>query len=86
MVDLIGDWPACAGGQITAGLGTLTLRVPANVGVRVEMTGGLGGLDVDDAFTLSDGAYVNAAFGTSPVALAIKVTIGVGNVEVDQVE
>lgn len=86
VLDFTGDWPASAEVRITAGTGVLTLRVPADVGARLEMIGGLGGLEVDDAFTLSDGAYVNPAFGTTPVELTIKITIGVGSVEVEQVE
>jgi|YNPBryBLVA2012_1023415.scaffolds.fasta_scaffold00693_13 hypothetical protein len=86
VLDLTGDWPSSAEVQVTAGTGALTLRVPADVGVRVEMTGGLGGLEVDDAFTLSDGAYVNPAFGTAQVELLINVTLGVGSVTLEQVE
>lgn len=83
-LDLSGDWRAGLSGRIEGGAGDLTLRLPRQVGVRVEMNQGMGDLDVGD-FVPRDGAYVNPAFGQSPVTIDLTVEHGAGDVALELV-
>jgi len=81
ILDFSGAWPRSARVDITAGVGSLILRVPENVGVRVEIEGGLGDVQADAGLTRSDGAYVNSAHGEAETELLITITVGLGSVE-----
>jgi hypothetical protein len=83
-LDLTGDWPHSAEAQITAGVGSVTLRLPDDVGVRVEVEGGLTNVNAD-GLRREDGAYVNDAFGEAEVELRIQVTTGIGNLRLIEV-
>jgi hypothetical protein len=84
ILDFTGAWPRSADVQITAGVGSVTLRLPDNVGVRVETQGGLSNVEVSD-FELVDDAYVNDALGQAQIELHIQVTTGIGNLRLIQV-
>jgi hypothetical protein len=70
--------------HVTAGVGSLTLRLPDNVGVQVETEGGLTNLDAPDLQRVGD-AYVNDAFGEAEIELHIQVTTGIGNIKLVEV-
>jgi hypothetical protein len=80
ILDLTGDWPGSSRIQIEAGIGALTLRVPQDIGVRIEVTEGLGSVQSDSGFSRSGGAYTNSAYGETEDELIIEVTVGVGSV------
>ncbi len=84
-LDFTGDWAGSARVEITTGAGSLTLRLPEDVGVRVEIEGGLSTIDADAGLTRSGDAYVNQAYGETETELVIEVTIGVGSVELELV-
>jgi len=83
-LDFTGAWPRSANVQVTAGVGSVTLRLPDNVGVRVETQGGLSNVEAS-GFERVDDAYVNDAFGTAEIELHIQVTTGIGNLRLIQV-
>ena len=70
--------------NITAGVGAVTLRLPDDIGARVETEGGLTNVEAD-GFQHQDDVYVNDAFGKAKVELHIKVTTGIGNLRLTQV-
>jgi len=79
-VDLSGDWQDNVEVFVKAGIGDTLLRLPQNVGVRVQPSMGLGSLQVSDL--LWDGAaYTNALYGQAAVALDVTVEGGLGKVE-----
>jgi len=80
VIDLRGAWPRSAWGEIEAGIGTLTLQLPEDIGVRVETRGSLGNVHADEGLTRSGDVYVNAAYGQSERTLEITLTVGVGSV------
>lgn len=85
-VDLSGDWSNDLTADITAGAGELTLRVPANVGVRiVGMRDGIGSYSAD-GFERDGDALVNDAWDTADVKFEIELRRGVGEVTVETVE
>jgi N-terminal domain of toast_rack, DUF2154 len=84
-VDLSGDWKQNLNARIEGGVGETTLRLPRNVGVRVNVQSGLGSVNAQ-GFTHSGADYTNAAYGASPVTLQITIRGGVGSVNLEQVD
>ena len=77
-LDLTGAWSNSSEVDITTGVGSITLRLPDDIGVRVETDGGLTNVEAGEC-RRTDGAYVNDVFGETEVELRIHVTTGVGN-------
>lgn len=80
-VDLTGKWQQSAAVSINGGVGDLMLRVPNDIGVRVEVKQGLGNVTVN-GLTRSDNVYTNESYGTAPVKLDIEISAGIGQVDV----
>jgi hypothetical protein len=76
-LDFTGAWPHSADVQITTGVGAVTLRLPDDVGVYVDVEGGLSSVDAS-GLERQDDAYVNDAFGQVETELRIQVTTGIG--------
>ncbi len=83
-LDFTGEWPGSADVTITTGVGQVTLRLPKEVGVRVENRGGITTVEASGFKRLGD-AYVNDAFGETETELRIEITAGVGNIELIEV-
>lgn len=81
-VDLSGDWKQSLDGRISGGVGTVTVRLPSNVGVRVHATGGLGAVSAP-GFQRDGEAYVNSAYGKSPVTLTLDIEGGIGTINLE---
>ena len=80
--DLRGEWKQDADIEIEGGVGHAKIFLPRDVGVRVEVSGGLGSLDVR-GLKKRGGGYVNDAYGKSPVTLRVKVSGGIGSIEIE---
>jgi predicted membrane protein len=63
-------------------VGSVQILLPNDVGVKVDVTGGLGQVT---ALNLSreGGSYVNAAYGESPVTINLAVEGGIGQVDME---
>lgn len=83
-LDFTGAWSRSADVQITAGVGSLTLRLPDDIGVEVKTEGGLTNVNVDGLRQEGD-AYVNSAFGETEITLHLVVTTGIGNLRLIEV-
>lgn len=83
-LDFTGPWPHSADVQITAGVGSITLRLPDDVGVRVKTEGGLTNVEASGLRRTGDD-YVNDAFGEAETELRIQITTGIGNVKLIEV-
>ncbi len=83
-LDFTGAWANSADVEVTSGVGSLVLRVPDDVGVRVETEGGLTDVDAS-GLEHEDGAYVNGAFGEADTELRIEVTTGIGSLQLIEV-
>jgi hypothetical protein len=82
IVDLTGDWKNDLRAEIRGGVGRATLRLPRDVGVRVTVAGGIGAINAPD-LRKEGGAYVNDAYGKSPVTLRVDVKGGVGEINLE---
>lgn len=83
-LELTGDWANSASIDVTTGVGSLTLRVPDNMGVRVDVEGGLSNIDVSGLHRSGDD-YVNDDYGEAEMELDISVNTGVGQVNLIEV-
>jgi hypothetical protein len=81
--DFRGEWQRSANVRIQAGASQVDLRVPQDIGVRVCPgdlgRGRYGGLEVQD------GCYVNRLYGESDITLDISLDLGLGKLNVRQV-
>jgi hypothetical protein len=84
-LDLNGDWGRDLDVAIDAGAADLTVRLPSDVGVRVEVDRGPTAIDAS-GLTQDENVYTNAAYGVSEVTLRIHVEAGIGvmNLEVEE--
>jgi hypothetical protein len=78
-VDLSGEWTDDLDAEIKGGVGRLTLRLPTDVGVRVDADKGIGKVRAH-GLRRKGGAYVNEAYGVSDVTLRIDCAAGVGSI------
>jgi hypothetical protein len=81
-VDLTGDWRGDADVKIEGGMGRVRVRLPRAVGVRAHVLGGLGAVHTTDLSRDGD-YYVNSVYGKSPKTLALDITGGVGEVDLE---
>ena len=79
-VDLAGDWDRDVDASIQSGAGAATVRLPSQMGVRVDVTGGLGKVQAEGLSRDGD-AYVNDAYGESEETLNVDIEGGVGLVK-----
>jgi hypothetical protein len=84
-IDLTGDWQQDLDAAIRAGVGRLTILLPRDVGVRVDVEGGIS--DIDTRGLNRDGDdYVNDAYGESEVTLRIEIDAGIGQIDLEVVD
>lgn len=81
-IDLSGEWMNDLRGVINASAGSVTLKVPEGVGVRiVGYKDGIGGYEAA-GFSADGDALVNPAYGTADVNMELTLRRGVGDVVV----
>jgi len=81
-VDLTGNWARDLDVTFDTGAANITVWLPKDVGVRVEVVAGVGrieasGLKRDGYF------YTNEAYGTSEVTLHINIMTGIGQINLE---
>ena len=79
-LDFSGSFHRSALADIKAGAGSVTVRVPAGLGVRVTVTGILpvGTVEMVGFSEAGEDVYVNAAYGDAPLTLTVKLATGIG--------
>jgi len=84
-LDLHGDWPQGLDADIQAGVGEVTIWLPSEVGVRVDVEGGL--TDLDTSGLDRDGrSYFNDAWGESDTEIVVRISAGIGEINLIVVE
>ncbi len=78
-LDLTGDRKKDLNAEIHGGVGEVTIRLPHDVGVQVEATGGIGSVEATGLHQNGD-EYVNDAFGKSPITIHMTVKGGIGQI------
>lgn len=77
--DLAANWKKNSTVTIQGGVGQATLRLPENIGVSVDASGGIGAISTGGLHKQGE-SYVNDSYGKSPVTLEVNVTGGVGQI------
>ena len=85
VVDLSGDWKNDVTAKIQGGVGKATVRLPSEVGVRASAQGGIGAINVH-GLKKEGSAYVNEAYGKSPVTIKVEVEGGIGEINLETSE
>jgi hypothetical protein len=81
-LDLTGEWQDDLAATIKGGVGEMNLRLPSDVGVRVNVDTGVGSVDIS-GLTKDGDIYTNDAYGDSDVTLRIDIDGGVGQINLD---
>ena len=76
-IDLTGDWSNDLEAAIETGAADLTVRLPRDVGVRVEVDAGPTAVSAPD-LTQDGNVFTTAAYGSAEVNLRIDISAGVG--------
>jgi hypothetical protein len=84
-VDLSGDWAHDLDVSIDAGATNLTVQLPKEVGVRVEVERGPTIINAP-GLTKNGNIYTNAAYGVSEVTLQVNLTTGIGWINLEEAE
>lgn len=80
MVDLSSTLNHDLNASIQGGVGNVTVRLPADMGVRVSTSTGIGGL-TNTGLVQEGDYYVNEAYGQSPHTLFLTIEAGIGAIE-----
>jgi hypothetical protein len=80
--DLSGIWEKNLDVTISGGVGELTMRLPSEVGVRIDIDAGIGSIDTSGLMKEGD-IYTNAAYGESDIQLNISISAGIGQINLD---
>ena len=83
-LDLTGNWGTDADINIDGGVGKISLLLPKDVGVIVNLSVGVGDINAS-GLNVDGDSYTNDAYGSSDVTLSIDFTAGVGEIRL-QVE
>jgi hypothetical protein len=78
-LDLSGNWDHDLTVVIEGGVGEISVRLPAEMGVRANMDTALVSVTANGLIKDENG-YVNQAFGTAPHTLTLNLQAGVGSV------
>ncbi len=81
-LDLVGHWDHDLDASIKGGVGEITVKLPSDVGVRVDVSKGIGSIKAD-GFMKDGGDYVNDAYGKSGVTLSIDINAGIGEIRLE---
>lgn len=77
--DLTGDRKSDLTATFEGGVGEANIRLPKNIGVVVNASGGLGSIDAH-GLKHDGNEYVNDAYGKSPVTIHLRVEGGIGRI------
>jgi hypothetical protein len=81
-INLDGPWADDVDVDIQGGVGQTKLRLPSDVGVRVDVTRGIGDIDVSGLYRQGN-AYVNDAYDESDVTMEVNIQAGIGRIELE---
>jgi len=82
-VDLSGGLTRDLDVTISAGAANVTVRLPKDIGVRVEINAGPTAINAP-GLTKDGNVYTNDAYGVSDAALQIKMETGVGQINLEE--
>jgi hypothetical protein len=85
-VDLSGEQGRDLGVSIRGGVGNLTVVLPSQTGVKVDVTGGLGQVIATGLTRNEQGSFVSPSYGTAEHTLNVNIEGGLGEVNLEVVQ
>jgi hypothetical protein len=82
-LDLSGPRKSSLDADIQGGVGSATIYLPKDVGVRVHASGGIGSVNTH-GMTKDDDDYVNSVYGKTPATITLTIQGGVGSIDLEQ--
>ncbi len=84
-LDFSGEWKNDLYADIMGGFGSITIKLPSDAGVEMEVTGILGDIDLP-RMRKQGGRYINEYFDKTSHNLHLDVSGGIGEVQVEWVD
>jgi hypothetical protein len=84
-LDFGGSWDANASATVQMGMGSVVLRIPRSLGVRIDRSSFLTSFEADD-FVRRDGSYFSENWSGSARQLTVEVEAALGSVEVQWID
>jgi hypothetical protein len=81
-LDMVADWERDLTAEISGGVGQLTIYLPSDVGVIVDVELGIAAIDTR-GLQKDDSTYTNDAYSESEVTLRIEIEGGVGDIRLE---
>ena len=81
-IDLNGDWAHDLDATINAGAADVSVRLPKDIGVRVEVDRGPAMIK-SSGLTQDGDVYTNAAYGVSKMTLHVHIKAGIGRISLE---
>ena len=81
-IDLNNDWTRDLDVSVDMGAANVTVRLPKNVGVRVEVEEGPHTIEAQN-LTQDGRVYTNSAYGESQVTLRVRLSAGIGRIRLE---
>jgi hypothetical protein len=69
--------------EVQGGVGSATIALPKDFGVKVHASGGIGAISAD-GLTKQDDDYINSAYGKTPATITVDIQGGVGAISLVQ--
>jgi len=77
-IDLSGKWKKSFNASLKMGVGKSTIILPADVGVKIDSSKGIGKAEFVDFISKGNGIYVNEAYEKADVIIKLKTEMGIG--------
>jgi len=82
-LDLRGEWKNNAEIHLEGGIGLLQVRLPENVGVKLNILKALTDIDTRNLKQIDENTYVNDFYKKSTVNITIYLKTGIGKIEIE---
>ena len=84
-IDLSGDWDQDFKVDLKRGVGEASVRLPVDVGVRVNVAGGLGSIETLGLRRQGE-YYINEAYGESAITIEVEILGAIGSIQLEVIE
>lgn len=83
-IDLSGVWRRDLNASIEAGIGNLVLIVPQYTGTMINVSQGLGTVEISTGIKRQNDSYINDAYGQTATSLRVNIKSGIGDIRLMQ--
>ncbi len=83
-MDLTGKWENDLKANIKGGVGEITIKIPDDIGVKIEISGILGDINIP-SFKKKNKTYINELYGKTSETLYLDIFGGIGEVNIETV-